>query len=514
MAFQPTLRLTKGEELTFQEMDDNFQGLADALNNPNTEIQLTAMPSYLSTNITGALVEANDLLPLGGVIVFPAGELVLGASVTIPQNVAWRGQGQFSTSVRRSAPTVKVTMSTATIIKEMQLFASDSGVWVEIPTATLYQKLLSASIRTTGSRCVNIAADGGQELEITGCNIGTGSQVIAGIGLTGVDTAAQPRHFSNNSGSGSPLYDFSGMNDTFVSGGYTLGFFSDATSIKAMITNLRVGGNPNLVDHPIYGENMVIDNCVFSGFVTLYCTDSRIDAICGDYNFIDLGSGNSVEIRGRNYVPSWTASATDPVLGNGTIKGRYSRSGGVVTVSGEIRIGSTTNTGSGIWRVSLPITALSLTWDQPCAGIFEAVGAGKPFQYQGSMIIPTANRDVVEFRYVDSRTNFVQSNTGAEVTAAANKIVLVGYTYQKVVGMAQVYQNGLLLSLADGDYDETFAGGLGIDFTINTVIAPSDVFTVIIPKPAAASVVGGTSSTGDTWPQDTRLRFNFSYFAK
>ncbi|QCQ61963.1 hypothetical protein Barba19A_gp123 [Rheinheimera phage vB_RspM_Barba19A] len=31
MAFQPTLRLTKGEELTFQEMDDNFKGLADAI---------------------------------------------------------------------------------------------------------------------------------------------------------------------------------------------------------------------------------------------------------------------------------------------------------------------------------------------------------------------------------------------------------------------------------------------------------------------------------------------------
>lgn len=31
MAFQPTLRLTKGARLTFQEMDDNFQGLADAI---------------------------------------------------------------------------------------------------------------------------------------------------------------------------------------------------------------------------------------------------------------------------------------------------------------------------------------------------------------------------------------------------------------------------------------------------------------------------------------------------
>lgn len=480
----------------------------------NQTIFLVKMPSYDAANINAALAEAFALLPSGGVVQMPAGDITITGSFSLPQNVTLSGQGQFATRMLRTSDTYSVTMQTASQIRDMQLFTSSGGNWVLIPASTQYQKILSASIRTSGVRCIGIAADGGEEMEVTGCNLGSGSQAVPCISLDGVDSAARPRHFNNNSGSGSPVYDFSGMNDTFVSGGYTLGFFSNASTSKPMITNLRVGSNPNLVNHPIYGENVVIDNCVFSGAVTLYCTDSRIDAICSDYNFIDLGSGNSVEIRGRNYTPVWTATVTNPSIGNGTLSGRYSRSGGVVTVSGQIVIGSTTTTGSGIWRISLPITALSLTWDQPVAGIFEAVGAGKPFQYQGSCIIPTSNRDVIEFRYIDERQNFVQKNTGSEVTAASNKIILSGYSYQKAVGMAQVYQNGQLLSLANGDYDETFAGGVGVDFTINTTIAPSDVFLVVIPKPAAASVVGGTSSNGDTWPTSTRLRFNFSYFCK
>jgi hypothetical protein len=405
-------------------------------------------------------------------------------------------------------------MSTGSQLKDLQCFDNRSGEWVYIPTLTIYQKLLSVSLRTLGSRCVGIAANGGEELEITGCNIGTGSQIVAGISLDGVDSSAKPRHFSNNSGSGSPLFDLSGMNNTFVSGGYTLGFYSSSTSGRGMITNLRIGNNPNMVNHPIYGSNMVIDNCVFSGFVTLYTVDSRIDAICADYNFIDLGSGNSVEVRSRNYTSEWTASGANPSIGNGTFNTAFSRSGGLVTVTGEIKIGSTTDTGSGIWSIKLPVTAKSYAWDQPCAGIFEAVGAGKPFQYQGTCIIPTANRDVIQFRYLDERVTFIQEAVGSDVTANDNKITLSGYSYNKGKNMVKVYQNGLLLSLANGDYSETFATGLGTDVTINTTIAPTDKFLVSIPKPESASIVGGTSSTGDVWPQDTRLRFNFSYFCK
>jgi hypothetical protein len=59
------------------------------------------------------------------------------------------------------------------------------------------------------------------------------------------------------------------------------------------------------------------------------------------------------------YTPSWTASITNPNIGNGTIVGRYKAIGKTVFVSVKITMGTTTTYGSGTWRISLPVNAFS-----------------------------------------------------------------------------------------------------------------------------------------------------------
>jgi parallel beta-helix repeat protein len=46
MTFQPTLRLTKGSRLTFQEMDDNWQGLADAIGDSVTSSEYVTLEQF------------------------------------------------------------------------------------------------------------------------------------------------------------------------------------------------------------------------------------------------------------------------------------------------------------------------------------------------------------------------------------------------------------------------------------------------------------------------------------
>jgi len=58
-----------------------------------------------------------------------------------------------------------------------------------------------------------------------------------------------------------------------------------------------------------------------------------------------------------SYTPSWTSSGTAPSLGNGTISGKYKQNGKVVFVRVQLVIGSSTTTGSGNWRISLPVDA-------------------------------------------------------------------------------------------------------------------------------------------------------------
>lgn len=55
------------------------------------------------------------------------------------------------------------------------------------------------------------------------------------------------------------------------------------------------------------------------------------------------------------YTPAWTASTTNPTLGNGAIEGYYSQLGKVVNFSIELTFGSTTKRGVGNYRFSLPV---------------------------------------------------------------------------------------------------------------------------------------------------------------
>ncbi|MCX4543764.1 hypothetical protein [Streptomyces sp. NBC_01565] len=59
----------------------------------------------------------------------------------------------------------------------------------------------------------------------------------------------------------------------------------------------------------------------------------------------------------QNYTPSWTAVTTNPVLGNGSLSGRYMRDGSTVNFSIKITAGSTTTFGSGPWSLTLPTAA-------------------------------------------------------------------------------------------------------------------------------------------------------------
>lgn len=57
------------------------------------------------------------------------------------------------------------------------------------------------------------------------------------------------------------------------------------------------------------------------------------------------------------YTPSWTATTTNPTIGNGTLVGQWWRAGNLMIVNVNLTIGSTTNIGSGVYSFSLPIAA-------------------------------------------------------------------------------------------------------------------------------------------------------------
>lgn len=69
---------------------------------------------------------------------------------------------------------------------------------------------------------------------------------------------------------------------------------------------------------------------------------------------------DSLRVYGQkisSYVPTWTGSVSNPVLGNGSIVTSYKVVENRCFVTIQLTLGSTTTLGSGVWAFSLPYTA-------------------------------------------------------------------------------------------------------------------------------------------------------------
>ena len=63
----------------------------------------------------------------------------------------------------------------------------------------------------------------------------------------------------------------------------------------------------------------------------------------------------------KDWTPVWTASTTNPVIGDGTISGRYCIIGKLCTLTINLTIGATTTFGTGAYSFSLPLQVSSTT---------------------------------------------------------------------------------------------------------------------------------------------------------
>ena len=120
-----------------------------------------------------------------------------------------------------------------------------------------------------------------------------------------------------------------------------------------------------------------------------------------------LKTGERPQKTWTNYTPTWTATTTDPVLGNGTLAGRYSKIG--KTVIGDIILvmGSTTTYGSGVWSFSLPYTAKSATVRY--GGSWAAIDVGT-INYAGSVFVSPGASTLIFFSR-DGGNNFLSSTS-------------------------------------------------------------------------------------------------------
>lgn len=109
------------------------------------------------------------------------------------------------------------------------------------------------------------------------------------------------------------------------------------------------------------------------------------------------------------FTPTWTSSGTAPVLGTGTLVGRYNKVGRQVVVQIALVIGTTTTTGTGEWRFAIPVAQSTASgantfWAGSAFGFDQGVAF-----YNGVVVLDTVNA-YVRVAKGDGTLNFWQSN--------------------------------------------------------------------------------------------------------
>jgi hypothetical protein len=127
-----------------------------------------------------------------------------------------------------------------------------------------------------------------------------------------------------------------------------------------------------------------------------------------------------------SYSPAWTATTTDPTIGNGSIVGSYMERGQSVDFRVAITVGSTTSVGSGVYRVSLPfapkVNSLGV-------GTFIDASAGAQL-FVMTMRITSAATTGDNMRVAVAGSTIPWGAT-SPVVPATGDVILLGGTYEK-----------------------------------------------------------------------------------
>lgn len=96
-----------------------------------------------------------------------------------------------------------------------------------------------------------------------------------------------------------------------------------------------------------------------------------------------------------DYTPTWTATTTNPAIGNGTIVGRYARIQNLVMVQFNITFNTTTTKGSGQYRISLPVTAAATLSPYAVLGSGYLLDASAASVWTTAILVPNSSTTIV-----------------------------------------------------------------------------------------------------------------------
>jgi len=346
-----------------------------------------------------------------------------------------RGRGKNATKILRGFTGNFITsMGGYSGLEDLQIDGQTAiygaGKGVIFTGTTPNAHMSNVEIKNFVEACLDFGADAGAEFRAINCDLYTTGTVgtVGAVTISGIDTAATSRHFTNCESNGCTLFDFGGCNDLYVTGGYTNGLIFSSNSTKVFLNNMRIGAGAGSVT--ISGTEHQLVNSVFASAIILDATTVSCHVDCGvsANNITDNGTTNSINMHGLvAYTPSWTSSGTAPTLGNGTILGYYTRRGQIIEGTIDLTIGSTTTTGTGTWYFSLPRADYSTP--KQVVGIGFTNGAAANYDYVFSVFVDPGNTRVALYYARDAGVANINVLTGTTVSWASGATIRMNFRY-------------------------------------------------------------------------------------
>lgn len=176
---------------------------------------------------------------------------------------------------------------------------------------------------------------------------------------------ARTRKFVNIETQGTPSFNFGGCGDVFITNSFLADLVYTAESRGVLITNSRISNDSLLT---INGHNNTIVGCDIYPRITIAKGADNISITGNSYNggrrpeemaVIDKSGNNRNSVvfnRTYMYTPALSSSAfPQPVLGKGSsIRGEWTRSGIMISLTVELTTNGTTSFGNGDLRFSIP----------------------------------------------------------------------------------------------------------------------------------------------------------------
>lgn len=127
------------------------------------------------------------------------------------------------------------------------------------------------------------------------------------------------------------------------------------TSFSSLVVNLEPGERRDVLLPTDWVSGITASTPTIRGFVIQPGGGAKEVGQDLTYSVLSKLTGGITFGQWTPYVPVWTGATTNPVIGNGSLTGRYTEIDGLVDFTAQITAGSTTTFGTGALRINYPV---------------------------------------------------------------------------------------------------------------------------------------------------------------